>query len=87
MLPFNNRDVAPRSIGPMSDLRPGECAVVHAITLTGAIRRRMQDIGLIPGTEIRCVGVSPLGDPAAYRIRGALIALRGDDCCGILVER
>ena len=71
---------------PMCTLKTGECATVRAITAPGSIRRRLQDIGLIPGTEIRCVGISPLGDPAAYRIRGAVIALRAEDCRGILVE-
>lgn len=71
---------------PMCTLKTGECATVRAIIAPGSIRRRLQDIGLIPGTEIRCVGRSPLGDPAAYRIRGAVIALRAEDCRGILVE-
>ncbi len=72
---------------PLNQLRPGESGTVRAITLSGPIRRRIQDIGLIRGTPVRCVGVSPLGDPAAYHIRGAVIALRGDDAKNILLER
>ena len=72
---------------PMNDLRPGERGTVRQIHLSGTMRRRLQDIGLIPGTPIECVGVSPLGDPAAYQIRGAVIALRADDCRDILLER
>lgn len=83
MLPTNHTI---RQTVPMCSLKAGECATVRNISLTGSLRRRLQDIGLIPGTEIRCVGISPLGDPAAYRIRGAVIALRADDCRGILVE-
>lgn len=71
----------------MNKLRPGEWGTVRTIRLKGAMRRRMQDIGLIPGTPIRCVGISPLGDPIAYRIRGAVIAIRGDDCREIYLER
>lgn len=49
------------------------------------MRRRMQDIGLIEGTEVECVQKSPAGDPVAYRIRGALIALRAEDSARVLV--
>lgn len=43
------------------------------------MRRRLEDLGLIAGTEVTCLMVSPLGDPRAYRIRGAVIALRKED--------
>ncbi|MDN5745706.1 MAG: ferrous iron transport protein A [Nocardioidaceae bacterium] len=42
----------------------------------GAQRRRLMDLGVLPGVEIVAAGTSPLGDPTAYVIRGALIALR-----------
>ena len=71
----------------MNTLRPGECGTVRAIQLDGSMRRRMQDIGLILGTPIRCVGTSPLGDPAAFRIRGAVIALRDSDTALIGITR
>lgn len=45
------------------------------------------DIGLIEGTEVVCVGKSPCGDPRAYLIRGAIIALRDEDCKKIRVVR
>ena len=48
-----------------------------------AMRRRLLDIGLIPGTRVTCTAVSPAGDPAAYLIRGAVIALRGRDAGGV----
>ena len=63
----------------MNSLAPGEAATVGEILHTGEMRRRLQDIGLIRGTSVECVGRSPLGDPAAYRIRGAIVALRDRD--------
>ena len=51
--------------------------------MQGALRRRLLDIGLIPGTRVTCTAVSPAGDPAAYLIRGAVIALRGRDAGGV----
>ena len=47
--------------------------------------RRLLDLGLVPGTRVACVARSPTGDPAAYRVRGAVIALRGGDAAGIQV--
>ena len=44
---------------------------------------RLTDLGLIPGTKVVCVAESPAGDPRAYLIRGALIALRNSDGNGI----
>ena len=63
----------------LCDLRPGERAVVYQLSAEGSIRRRLLDIGLSPCTAVRCVGRSPLGDPAAYLIRGAVIAIRAED--------
>ncbi len=68
-------------------LEEGECAVVSALHMNGAIRRRLQDIGLIAGTMVHCLQKSPSGNPAAYRIRGAVIALRKDDAKGIEITR
>lgn len=46
---------------------------------TGSLRRRFLDIGLIQNTVVRCLGRSPSGDPAAFLIRGAVIAIRSVD--------
>ena len=50
------------------------------------MRRRLLDIGLIPGTRVECIGKSPGGDPKAFLIRGAVIAIRAEDADGIAVE-
>lgn len=65
----------------------GERVVVKAITAHGSMRRRFLDIGLSEGTAVECVGKSPAGDPAAYLIRGAVIAIRSEDSRDIIVER
>ncbi len=70
----------------LSDLRPGERGVVCGLGPAGDVRRRLQDIGLIRGTTVVCVGKSPLGDPTAYRIRGAVMALRRKDAGRVEVE-
>ena len=69
----------------LSDIKAGEKARVTSLCAMGTIRRRLLDIGLTEGTEIECIGVSPCGDPSAYLIRGAVIALRNEDAKYILV--
>jgi DtxR family Mn-dependent transcriptional regulator len=63
---------------PLSSLKPGQLARVKELSprIRGAERRRLMDLGLLPGTQIEAALVSPSGDPTAYRVRGALIALR-----------
>lgn len=70
----------------LSQLRPGEKARVRALSLHGSMRRRLLDIGLVEDTEVECLGTSPGGDPCAYAIRGAVIAIRREDGRHILVE-
>ena len=71
----------------LTRLRPGQSAAVRGLTAEGPMRRRLQDIGLVKGTVVQCLGASPLGDPSAYLIRGAVIALRDRDAAGVLLER
>jgi DtxR family Mn-dependent transcriptional regulator len=63
---------------PLYVLRAGQRGRVIGLTprCRGAERRRMLDLGVLPGTMIEAVMISPGGDPTAYRIRDALIALR-----------
>ncbi len=63
----------------LNELNIGEDARVNELLGTGALKRRFMDIGLIKGTEVKCVAISPQGDPKAFLIRGAVIALRNKD--------
>jgi Fe2+ transport system protein FeoA len=60
----------------LDQLQPNQTATVTGLSATGLNRRRMLDLGIVPGTLIEVALKSPLGDPVAYRIRGAVIALR-----------
>ena len=75
-----------KDIKRLSDIAIGGTAVVKEIKTCGSMHRRFLDIGLVNGTRVSCVGRSPLGDPSAYLIRGAVIAIRSDDSRNILVE-
>ena len=76
----------PEKTAPLSRLPVGATGVVKGCSLTGAMRRRLRDIGLIEGTRVQCLQCAPSGDPAAYLIRGAVIALRLKDAGGVTVS-
>jgi DtxR family Mn-dependent transcriptional regulator len=78
----------PRTGKNLSQLQPGEEAKVLAISpaLRGVERRRLFDLGILPGTQIKAEFVSPGGDPTAYLIRGANIALRSEQAKFIEIE-
>ena len=65
----------------------GERCVIKKLYENDDMFTRFIDIGIIPETQVECVGKSPSGDPKAYLIRGAVIAIRNKDCKCILVER
>ena len=52
----------------------------------GDIRRRMLDLGIIPGTIIKPILKSPSGDPRAFEVRGTLLAIRKEDACTVEIE-
>lgn len=70
----------------LESLSPGQSARVASLPEGGSMRRRFQDLGLIEGTIVQCLYKSPLGDPSAYLIRGAVIALRKSDAGTVAVE-
>lgn len=72
---------------PLFEVNVGSRARVSELLSIGLSRRRMLDLGLIPGTIINVIRKSPLGDPIAYNIRGALIALRKEEAKQILVSK
>ncbi len=74
------------NIIPLNSLPIGKKALVKLLTCDGIVRRRMLDLGLITDTEIEALQKSPSGDPTAYYIRGAVIALRSEEASKILVE-
>ena len=68
-------------------LREGERGLVTAVELPPARAAALLRLGLCPGTEIRCLRRSPLGDPSAYRFGGLTAALRRADAGRVRVVR
>ena len=61
------------------DLKLNETGYVKSLNCADGVKRRLLDLGLIPGTKIVPLFVSPSGDPTAFEIRGTVIAIREED--------
>lgn len=88
LAPADPGEAIPAGLGRLSDLAPGGEAIIHALapSCTGLERLRLLDLGVVPGTRIRCEFASPFGSPRSYRLRGALIALRDHQAERILIH-
>jgi DtxR family Mn-dependent transcriptional regulator len=72
---------------PLSILQPNERGTVVYLKCGGLTRRRLMDLGLVPGTRVQVVHSAALGEPHAYRVRETVIALRREQAEQILVRR
>lgn len=70
----------------LSDTEIGEKYIVSGIYSGSDMRRRILDIGITVGSKIESLFASPFGEPVAYGIRGAVIALRREESEKIAVE-
>jgi ferrous iron transport protein A len=71
------------NIRQMNDNQEGTIA---SIKVAGDLGRRIRDLGLVPGTEIKIQGRAPLYDPVALRVRGTTLTLRNSEADYIEVE-
>ena len=73
----------PRSL----DILPiGATARVAGVSGSGAIARRLMEMGVVPGVPVRVIKAAPLGDPIEVRVRGYHLALRRTEAQTILVS-
>lgn len=70
----------------LDSLPIGQSAHIAALLAVGAERRRLLDLGFVPGARVETLYASPWGDPVAYGVRGAVIALRRADARTICME-
>lgn len=64
----------------------GKTAVITAVGGTGALRRRLLDMGLTPKTTVLVRKTAPMGDPLELELRGYSLTLRKEDAASIEVE-
>jgi ferrous iron transport protein A len=70
----------------MRKMSDNQVGTIAAIKVAGDLGRRIRDMGLVTGTEIKIQGRAPLYDPVALRVRGATITLRNNEADAIEVE-
>ena len=73
----------------LARLEPGQQAMVVRLSSNcrGLERRRLMDLGILPGTLVKAQLRSPCGDPTAFQIRGALIALREEQSSYVQITK
>jgi len=69
----------------LAALRVGARARVLAVKGSGAVARRLMEMGLVPGARVRVIKAAPLGDPIEVRVRGYHLALRRAEAQSITV--
>jgi len=70
----------------LKDLKPGQEGTVISIGEKGPVRRRIMDMGVTPGTQVKVIKVAPLGDPIEINVRGYELSLRKTEASQIEIE-
>lgn len=70
----------------MKQMKPGEQGIVVKVNVTGALKRRLFDMGITPGAEIVMRKTAPLGDPIEINIRGYALSVRKSEAEAVIVR-
>lgn len=70
----------------INDLKIGECGTIATVGGEGALRLRLLDMGLIPGTAVQLEKVAPMGDPIQIQVRGYELTIRREDAARIALQ-
>ena len=71
----------------LNEMHAGEHCQIISVGSKGALRRRLMDMGLTPGTKVFIRKVAPFGDPIELNLRGYEFTLRKEDASNISIER
>jgi ferrous iron transport protein A len=74
-----------RKVG-MRGIKVDQAGTICAVRATGELGRRIREMGLVPGTEIKVQGRAPLNDPVSLRLMGFTLTLRNSEADYIEVE-
>ena len=70
----------------MRQMKKNQNGSILKVKANGELGRRIRDMGLVPGTQIKIQGRAPLKDPVALRVKGFTLALRNKEADFIEVE-
>lgn len=71
----------------LAHARVGESLTVDHVGGERSFRRRLMELGLVPGTLVEMVGVAPLGDPIELLVRGCSLSIRRGEALWVAVHR
>ena len=69
----------------LAEIPLGRAVIVREVSGPGAFRRRLLEMGLVPGTAVRIITIAPLGDPLRIAVRGGEWSIRRDEAAQIAV--
>jgi len=70
----------------LADLKPGQSGKISKINVAGALKRRLMDMGVVAGTDVRVEKIAPMGDPIEVQIKSYQLSLRKEEADKIEVE-
>jgi Fe2+ transport system protein FeoA len=70
----------------LADAAKGQVLVVDHVGGERSFRRRLMELGLVPGTTVELVGVAPLGDPLELLVRGCSLSIRKAEAASVTVN-
>lgn len=71
----------------LAELGVGDAATIEHVGGERAFRRRIMELGFVPGTRVELVAIAPLGDPLEFLVRGASLSIRRADAAEVSVAR
>jgi Fe2+ transport system protein FeoA len=71
----------------LCELRRGERALIVSTEAKGEIRKRLLDMGVVKGVELKVIRKAPLGDPIEIQLNGFMLSLRKEEARHIYVEK
>jgi Fe2+ transport system protein FeoA len=70
----------------LSELKTGERGIIERLFGKGPFRRRLMEMGFVPGVEIKVEKFAPLRDPIEYVLKGYHVSLRHEEAQNVMVR-
>ena len=68
------------------DLKKNQKATIKKVNSTGEIKKRLMEMGALPGSEVSILKIAPLGDPLEILIKGYKLSIRKSEAKEIIIE-
>jgi Fe2+ transport system protein FeoA len=70
----------------LNEVKPLAKGTIKSIKSSGALKRKLLDMGVVPGSQLEVIRVAPLGDPVEVRIKGYNLSLRKEEAKQVTIE-